>query len=78
MLVSAASRKAITSTVSSMSIGARPVWKMRRHDLEEFHGVVARWGAWDRAVGRLVDVLVEREKLPAGVALSMGSEKATA
>ncbi|NLF32744.1 MAG: hypothetical protein GX591_17865 [Planctomycetes bacterium] len=58
--------------------GARPVWKMRRHDLEEFHGVVARWGAWDRAVGRLVDVLVEREKLPAGVALSMGSEKATA
>jgi len=40
------------------------VWKMRRHDLEEFCGVVGRWGAWDRSVGRMVDVLVERDQAP--------------
>jgi hypothetical protein len=56
----------------------RPVWAMRRHEIEEFAGVVARWGAWDRAVGRLVDVIIEREQLPEGVTLTMGGEKATA
>lgn len=34
-------------------------WKMRKHDLEEFSGVVARNGAWDNAVRKMVDVIEE-------------------
>jgi len=34
-------------------------FKMRRHDVEEFSGVVERHGAWDRCLRRLVDVIVE-------------------
>lgn len=32
-------------------------WKMRKHDVEEFEGVVYRFGTWDRQLGRLVDVI---------------------
>jgi hypothetical protein len=34
---------------------------MRKHDLEEFCGVVERHGRWDRAIGKLVDVLEKEE-----------------
>ena len=36
-------------------------FKMRRHDVEEFTGVVDRHGAWGRRLQRLVDVIVESE-----------------
>ncbi len=36
-------------------------FKMRKHDVEEFNGVVNRHGAWDRRLQRLVDVIVESE-----------------
>jgi hypothetical protein len=39
-------------------------WVLRKHDVEEFHGVIERHGAWDSQLMRLVDVLVEREDLP--------------
>ena len=39
-------------------------WKLRKHDVEEFHGVVDRYGAWDRCLATLVDVLVEDEPTP--------------
>jgi len=39
-------------------------WATRKHDVEEFHGVVERHGAWDSQLTKLVDVLVEREDLP--------------
>jgi len=35
---------------------------MRKHDIEEFHGVAGRHGPWDRQLGRLIDVLNETEK----------------
>lgn len=37
------------------------IFKMRRHDLEEFTGVVERHGAWDNSVKRFVDVIVKSE-----------------
>lgn len=37
-------------------------FKMRKHDIEEFHGVVARHGQWSHALGRLIDVLVDSQK----------------
>jgi hypothetical protein len=44
-------------------------WKMRRHDLEEFLGVAARHGAWDRQLGRMIDVLEkDRDPVSPGVA----------
>jgi hypothetical protein len=54
-------------------------WALRRHDLEEFCGVVARWGAWDRSVGRMVDVLVHRDgpALPLGGSHQRAAAKAT-
>lgn len=36
-------------------------FKMRKHDIEEFNGIVARHGAWDRKLERLVDVITESE-----------------
>jgi len=39
-------------------------WATRKHDVEEFHGVVERHGAWGSKLTKLVDVLVEREDLP--------------
>lgn len=36
-------------------------YKMRRHDIEEFHGIVQRHGAWDLRLERLVDVIIENE-----------------
>jgi len=39
-------------------------WIMRKHDVEEFDGVIERHGAWDRQLRRLVDVLVESPALP--------------
>ena len=35
---------------------------LRKHDVEEFEGVGARHGAWDRQIGRFVDVLKKYEK----------------
>ncbi len=32
-------------------------WKLRKHDVEEFHGVIARRGAWCTPLSKLVDVL---------------------
>ena len=40
----------------------RYVFKIRKHDVEEFQGVVERHGAWARSLGRLIDVLVESQK----------------
>jgi len=34
-------------------------WKMRKHDLEEFTGVVKRHGPWDKTLRKLVDVIEE-------------------
>jgi hypothetical protein len=31
------------------------IWKMRPHDIQEFNGIAARWGARSRQLGRLVD-----------------------
>jgi len=39
-------------------------WVMRKHDVEEFAGVVERHGPWRRDLRLLVDVLVQREDLP--------------
>lgn len=39
-------------------------WTMRKHDVEEFHGVVNRYGPWDRCLAKLVDVLVDDELTP--------------
>ena len=39
----------------------RVSFKMRRHDIEEFNGVVARHGAWNSKVAKLVDVMVENQ-----------------
>lgn len=37
-------------------------WMMRKHDIEEFNGVIARHGAWTGDITQLVDVLVKQEK----------------
>jgi hypothetical protein len=39
-------------------------WIIRKHDVEEFHGVIERHGAWASQLKKMVDVLVEREDLP--------------
>ena len=39
----------------------RLMWKMKKHEVEEFHGVIRRHGAWDGGLSTLVDVLVEHE-----------------
>jgi len=39
-------------------------WKIRKHDIEEFHGVAQRHGSWDTSLAKLVDVLVEDEPTP--------------
>lgn len=36
-------------------------YKMRKHDIEEFNGIVDRHGAWDLKLKRLVDVIIESE-----------------
>jgi len=35
----------------------RPRWRIRHHDVEEFYDVLGRWGAWDAAAARLIDLL---------------------
>lgn len=40
------------------------IWKVRKHDLEEFGGVVARQGAWSGDVKRFVDVLQDNPETP--------------
>ncbi|AQT69937.1 hypothetical protein STSP2_03137 [Anaerohalosphaera lusitana] len=42
---------------------------MRKHDVEEFHGVACRHGSWNRQLGRLVDAIVHpdpQKELPLG------------
>lgn len=34
-------------------------FKMKKHDIEEFHGVIERHGAWDTKLTQMVDVLIE-------------------
>jgi len=51
-------------------------WVVRKHDVEEFQGVIERHGAWDRQLRRMVDVLVEREDLPLLRAAAKGDEEA--
>jgi len=49
-------------------------WVLRKHDVEEFHGVIERHGAWDSQLMKMVDVLVAREDLPLlRAAAGMGS-----
>jgi hypothetical protein len=49
-------------------------WATRKHDVEEFHGVVERHGDWDSQLMKMVDVLVAREDLPLlRAAAGMGS-----
>ena len=33
----------------------------RRHDFEEFNGVIARYGVWDNSVAKMVDVMIEHQ-----------------
>jgi hypothetical protein len=40
----------------------RPIFVSRDHDVEEFAGVVARWGKWCRQVGQLVDCVIEHDR----------------
>ncbi len=44
--------------------GGRFVWAIRKHDIEEFCGVVGRWGPWKRDVAQLVDVIIDRKEAP--------------
>ncbi len=44
------------------------IWKMRKHDIQEFFGVVDRWGKSNRQVGKLVDVVKKNEKTLFGTA----------
>lgn len=37
------------------------IWKMRKHDIQEFNGIVSRWGKCNRQIGRLVDVIKESQ-----------------
>ena len=39
-------------------------YKMRRHDVEEFNGVVARHGPWDRCIERLIDIIETGQSQP--------------
>jgi len=34
---------------------------MRKHDIEEFNGVVGRHGAWSKSMSRLVDVMIKHQ-----------------
>jgi hypothetical protein len=43
-------------------------YKMRRHDIEEFFGVIDRWGNRNRQMGKLIDVLKKNEKTLFGAA----------
>lgn len=54
----------------------RFAWKLRQHDLEEFCGVVDRWGAWKRDVGELVDVVIKRKDSDAAPLLASAEKKA--
>lgn len=38
-------------------------YKMRRHDIEEFFGIIDRWGNRNRHMAKLIDVLKRNEKL---------------
>lgn len=37
-------------------------WKMRKHDITEFLGVIDRFGKWDRSIARLVDEIKKNEE----------------
>jgi len=40
---------------------ARVTFKMRKHDITEFSGVIARHGAWDSRLAKMVDVMIEHQ-----------------
>jgi len=42
----------------------RPVWRIRRHDVEEFHDVARRWGLWTSTLEKLAGALAEKAQLP--------------
>ena len=43
-------------------------YKMRRHDIEEFFGIIDRWGNRNRQMSKLIDVLKKNEKTLFGTA----------
>jgi len=50
----------------------RPAWKIRHHDVEDFVGVMGRWGGWTDTHVRMIDVLEKADPqlrlIPAGAA----------
>jgi len=42
----------------------RPVWRLRKHDIEEFAEVVARHGLWRHELEKFVAVAMEKTKAP--------------
>ena len=42
----------------------RPVWRTRKHDIEEFQGVVERHGCYKRDLEKFADALAKKKKSP--------------
>ena len=42
----------------------RPVWRVRKHDIEEFHAVVERHGCWKKDLLRFAEAIREKRKAP--------------
>lgn len=40
----------------------RPVWRVRKHDIEEFQEIVDRHGIWKRDLQRFADALLKKRK----------------
>jgi len=38
------------------------IWKLRKHDIEEFEGAIKRNGKWNDSIGPVVDVIIELDK----------------
>ncbi len=39
----------------------KPEFKIRKHDIEEFNDIIARHGAWDAKIEKMVDVMIEHQ-----------------
>jgi len=42
----------------------RPVWRTRKHDIEEFHGIVVRHGCYKRDLEVFAEALLKKRKTP--------------
>lgn len=42
----------------------RPKWRLRRHDVEEFHQIVSRHGAWTHTLEEFASVALDRKQAP--------------